>query len=217
MSSPTLTLSVYVLAATFAAIGCASVQPVDARAVGGQAQPLQHKPPSAGNASAVSPAFEGQRAAMLNLLRAIHFDFGTKLTPRQIASRLNVPVRSTEALGVWVFEPQGALFEIDANAISMDSPVDWLRVTMRAELAIHLADLTQMFSNEYDVLRGGSEFMAVEFTSNRRMYIAAELRNDRPAYIAAAPVVSVQLRRPGYDPQQRTQLGRADQARADQP
>jgi hypothetical protein len=84
---------------------------------------------------------------------------------------------------------------------------------MRPELAIHLADLTQLFSNEYDVLRGGAEFMAVEFTSNRGMYIAAELRNDRPAYMASAPVVSIQLRRPGYDPAQLTHIGQAEKPR----
>ena len=143
---------------------------------------------------------EGQRSALLAVLRGIELDFGTTLTPRQLASRLNAPARSSESLGAWVFELPGSLFEIDANAMSMDSPIDWLRVTMRTELNINLTDLTLLFSNEYDVSRGNAELVAVEFTSNRRMYIAAEVRNDRPAYISSAPVVSVQLRRPGYDP-----------------
>lgn len=156
---------------------------------------------------------DSRRVALLSLLRAIHFNFGTKLTLRQIASELNVEARSSESFGAWVFEPQDALFEIDADAISIDSPIDWLRVTMRAELAIHLADLTQLFSNDYDLLRGGGEFVAVEFKPNGHMYVAAELRNDRPAFMAVAPVVSVQLRRPGYDPEQRTHLGQVEQTR----
>ena len=187
------------LAAALTLLGCATVQPHDVRA---RVLPLKVPAPD-------SP--EGRRAALLTLLRAIHVDFGTKLTPRQIASQLNVPAHSSEPLGVWVFEPQGAMFEVDADAISMDSPVDWLRVTMQPELAIHLADLTQLFSHDYDVLGGGAKLMAVEFTSNGRMHIAAELRNDRTAYTASAPVVSVRLRRPGYDPEQRAHLGRADQ------
>lgn len=147
---------------------------------------------------------------MLALLRAVRFNFGTKLTPRQIESRLNVPARNSELLGVWVFESQDGQFEIDANAISIDSPVDWLRVTMRAELAIHLADLTPLFSDDYDLLRRGGELMTVEFRSIERMHVAAELRNDSPSYVTSAPVVSVQLRRPGYDPEPRTQLGHAE-------
>lgn len=152
---------------------------------------------------------ESQRAAMLALLRAFRFNFGTKLTPRQIGERLNVPPRSSEELGVWVFESESGQFEIDANAISIDSPVDWLRVTMRAELAIHLADLTPLFSDDYDLLRRHGELMAVEFRSDDRMHVGAELRNDGPSFVASAPVVSVRLRRPGYDPQQRMQIGKA--------
>jgi hypothetical protein len=186
------------------AIGCSSVRPEDQHAVRGQVQALSATPSSggqSGKAAAVSPASpEGRRSALLAVLRGIELDFGTTLTPRQLASRLNAPARSSESLGAWVFEPPGSLFEIDANAMSMDSPIDWLRVTMRAELEIHLTDLTQLFSNEYDVSHGSAELVAVEFTSNRRRYIAAELRNDRATYISSAPVVSVQLRRPGYDP-----------------
>lgn len=214
MLSSTCTLGVCVFAAAFAAIGCSSVRPVDAHAVRAQLQPLNSEPSSGGNSPVMFPdSSDSRRVTLLALLRAIHFDFGTKLTPRQIASTLHVEARASESLGGWVFEPHGALFEVDADAISIDSPIDWLRVTMRAELAIHLADLTQLFSNDYDLLRGDTEFMAVEFKSNRRMYVAAELRNDRPAYMALAPVVSVQLRRPGYDPEQRTHLGQAETRR----
>ncbi|HKU42286.1 MAG TPA: hypothetical protein VJR89_29210 [Polyangiales bacterium] len=143
-------------------------------------------------------AAERGKAELLAVLGAVQLDFGTKLTPRQLARRLDTTAHSAESLGVWTFEPHGSLFEVEANAMSIDSPIDWLRITMRPELEVHLADLTQLFSHEYDMLRGGAEFVAVEFTSNRRMYVAAELKNDRPAYIS--PVMAVQLRRPGYDP-----------------
>jgi hypothetical protein len=134
------------------------------------------------------------------MLRVLQRGFGTTLTPRQVASRLNATARDAESFGAWVFEPQGSLFEIHANAISLDSPIDWLRISMRSDLEVHLSDLTQLFSSDYDVARANAELVVVEFTSNERMHVLAELRNDRPSYMSSAPVVSVQLRRPGYDP-----------------
>ena len=186
------TFRVCALAGVLAAVGCSSVSSVDAHAVRGQVQPLRTQ------VAPGSPA--GQRTALLGVLQGIHRDFGTTLTPRQLASRLNAPARSLESMGAWVFEPAGSPFEIDANAMTLDSPIDWVRVTIRAELAIHLDDLTKLFSHEYSFSKNGAEFVAVEFRSTRRMDVAAELRKDRPAYFTSAPVVSVQLCRPGFDP-----------------
>jgi hypothetical protein len=197
-------LRVCVLACVFVAVACSSVRPVDAPTVRGRGLPLSSAASTnrhCARPAVVSPGTSsGERFALLDILRGIQCDFGTTLTPRHLASRLNAPARSSESLGAWVFEPPGSLFDVDAYAMSIDSPIDWLRVTIRAELGIHLADLTKLFSDDYSLLHGGAEFLAVEFRSTRRMYVAAELRNDRPAYIASAPVVSVQLRRPGYEP-----------------
>lgn len=178
-------------AAALVAAGCSSVPPEDAHSVRARLEPLHAEPAS---------ATKNQRTAVLAVLRGIQTDFGKTLTPRQVATRLKTQAQSEETLGAWVFEMQGSLFQVYANAISMDSPIDWLRVTMSSELAVHLADLTQLFSNDYDVSRGNAELVAVEFTTNGRMHVMAELKNDRPAYISSAAVVSVQLRRPGYDP-----------------
>lgn len=181
----------FAFAAAPTATGCSSVPPEDAHSVRARIEPLHAEPAS---------ATQKQRTAVLAVLRGIQSDFGKTLTPRQVATRLNTQANSEEALGAWVFEPQGSLFQVYANAISMDSPIDWLRVTMSSELAVHLADLTPLFSHDYDVARGNAELVAVEFTANGRMHVMAELKNDRPAYISSAAVVSVQLRRPGYDP-----------------
>lgn len=199
------TFHVCALAGALATVGCSSVSPplIDARAVSARVQPLRSAAatePHGGSPPVSSPESPaGPRFVLLELLREIHRDFGTTLTPRQLANRLQATARS-ESPGTWVFDELDSPFVVDANAMSLDSPVDWLRVTIRAELAIHLGDLTKLFSNDYTLWRGGAEFVAVAFRSTRRMNVGAELRNDRPTYITAAPVVSVQLRRPNYTP-----------------
>ena len=181
---------------------CASVRTVDPPVVRGRIQPLTSPSTEREGAGTVvvSPvAPTGPRSALLDLLRGIQRDFGTTLTARHLATRLDAPARSSESLGAWVLEPAGLPIVIDADAMSIDSPVDWLRVSIHADLAIHLDDLTRLFSTDYSVTRR-AELVAVEFRSPRRMCVRAELRTEGPTNLSSSRVIAVQVRRPSYDP-----------------